>query len=290
MSRALALRGLGGGAEAIIALSLALTGRAAVGLLCVMVVPIVTLSARFSLRGILIGLAATLGMMVAVAFSTNPHEVIHDPPLLVAPFTVVIAVAMLSVALMDSDIEHRSKAVIDQLTGLLNRNALAARAHELEQQSAITGQPVGIIVGDLDDFKRINDTAGHPVGDAVLKDVAYLIRKHLRAFDLAYRLGGDEFLVLVPGSDVASTSLLAEELGQAVSAEALVGRHVTMSFGVSASSYGEVFDCAEVLGRADEALYEAKAAGGRCVCVYDRAGVHRPVVSALRATSLLGGP
>jgi hypothetical protein len=78
------LFGAWAGAEAIIASSLALTGKAAVLLLCVMLVPIVTLSARFSARGVLIGVAATLGLMLAVAFGTNPHAVIADPPLLVS--------------------------------------------------------------------------------------------------------------------------------------------------------------------------------------------------------------
>jgi diguanylate cyclase (GGDEF)-like protein len=276
------LFGAWAGAEAIIALSLALTGKAAVSLLCVMLVPIVTLSARFSLRGIFVGLASVLGLMVAVAFATNAHRVIADPPLLIAPFTVVIAIAMLSVALMDSDIEHRSKAVIDQLTGLLNRNALAARAHELEQQSAITGQPVGIIIADFDDFKHVNDSDGHSAGDAVLKDVAYLIRKHLRAFDLAYRLGGDEFLVLVPGAEVDAAAALARELREAVTSQTVGGGlHVSMSFGVSASSYGEAFDYRAVFGRADEALYEAKGFGHSNVCIGDGLGFYPREKTAL---------
>jgi diguanylate cyclase (GGDEF)-like protein len=183
---------------------------------------------------------------------------------------VTIALAMLSVALMDSDIEHRSKAVIDQLTGLLNRNALQARAHELEQQSAITGQPVGVIIGDFDDFKGVNDSDGHTTGDAVLKDVAYLIRKQLRAFDLAYRLGGDEFLVLTPGADVQESALIAEQLRRAVAADTVGGGlRVTMSFGVSASAHGEEFDYESVFARADEALYAAKAEGANRLRIGD---------------------
>ena len=70
---------------------------------------------------------------------------------------------------MRSDIQHRSDAVIDQLTGMLNRNVLTARVQELAQQSAVTGEPIGVILGDIDHFKRVNDTRGHTVGDAVLK-------------------------------------------------------------------------------------------------------------------------
>jgi diguanylate cyclase (GGDEF)-like protein len=254
-------------AEAIIALSLALTGSAAVSLLALLAIPIVTLSARFSVRGILVGLALTLGLMIAVAFGTDAHAVIEHPPLLFAPLTVVVAVAMLSVALMNSDVEHRSKAVLDQLTGLLNRTALDARRSELEQQSAITGEPVAVILADFDDFKAVNDSEGHAAGDAVLKDVAYQVRKRLRAFDLAYRLGGDEFLVLVPGAELESAVILAEELREAVSAQTVGNEaRVTMSFGVGASQRGERFDYTAVFHRADEALYEAKRSSDR-VCI-----------------------
>lgn len=255
------------GAEAIIAVSLALTGSSAVSMLAMLSIPIVTLSARFSSRGILIGVAIALGLMVAVALGTNAGAVTQNPPLLIAPLAVVVSVAMLSMALMRSDIEHRSKAVIDQLTGLLNRSALEARANELEQQSAITGEPVAVILGDFDDFKAVNDSDGHAIGDAVLKDVAYLLRKRLRAFDLAYRLGGDEFLVLVPGGDLESAATLADELREAVAAETVGGGlRVTMSFGVGASRRGESFDYDAVFRRADGALYEAKSHGADGVC------------------------
>jgi diguanylate cyclase (GGDEF)-like protein len=247
------------GAEAIIALSLALTGNSAVSMLAMLSIPIVTLSARFSSRGILIGVAIVLGLMIAVALGTNADSVAQNPPLLIAPLAVVVSVAMLSTALMHSDVEHRSKAVIDQLTGLLNRCALEARAHELEQQSAITGEPVALIVTDLDEFKRVNDSQGHAGGDAVLKEVAYLVRKCLRAFDLAYRLGGDELLILVPGADLEAAEAVGVSLREAVAAG---GVQVTMSCGVSASRHGETFDFDAVFGRADAALYEAKRRGG----------------------------
>jgi diguanylate cyclase (GGDEF)-like protein len=254
------------GSEAIIAASLALTGSSAVLMLAMLSIPIVTLSARFSSRGILIGVAITLGLMIAVGLGTNANAVSHNPPLLIAPLAVVVSVAMLSTALMQSDVEHRSKAVIDQLTGLLNRSALEARANELEQQSVITGQPVGLIVGDLDSFKRINDSHGHASGDAVLKEVAYLVRKNLRAFDLAYRLGGDELLVIVPGAELDDTAVVAESLQATISAEPLTGGiAVTMSCGVSASRRGEPFDFDSVFRSADAALYEAKRCGGNRV-------------------------
>jgi diguanylate cyclase (GGDEF)-like protein len=192
--------------------------------------------------------------------------VLHDPSLVIAPIALMIAVAMFQTVLMRSDVKHRAEAVIDPLTGILNRTALARRAEELAQQSRITRQPIGLIAGDIDHFKAINDSSGHAAGDAVLRDVAYELRRTLRAFDLFYRMGGEEFLVLVPGADVAHATELAEALRGAVAREPLGGHHVTMSFGVAASAPDEAFDFEAVFGAADAALYEAKHSGRNRVC------------------------
>jgi len=102
----------------------------------------------------------------------------------------------------------------------------------------------------------------------VLTDVAYLMRKQLRAFDLAYRLGGEEFLVLLPGADIQQTATMAEQLRKEVAAGALGGgQHLTMSFGVSASTPGSTFDYPTVFAEADAALYEAKRSGRDRVCL-----------------------
>jgi diguanylate cyclase (GGDEF)-like protein len=252
--------------QVIIAVSVALTGGPATATMAWFAIPIVTLSARFSQRGIAIGVGITLGLMAAVAFGVDAGAVIDNPPLMMAPAAAVVAVAILSTALMRSDREHRSEAVIDQLTGMLNRKALAPRADELAQQSLVSGEPIGLIIGDLDHFKRVNDTRGHASGDAVLRDVAYVLRKELRAFDLVYRLGGEEFLVLLPGADLSRTEDVAETLREAVSRERLGGEQMTMSFGVSASSRGEPFDYERIFAEADLALYEAKRNGRDRVC------------------------
>ena len=95
--------------------------------------------------------------------------------------------------------------MLDPLTGLLNRAVARRRAcAEIEQQAQLTGGAASrSILLDLDRFKRVNDTYGHERGDAVLRDVAYEIRKSLRSFELVYRIGGEEFLVLLPGVDLA---------------------------------------------------------------------------------------
>ena len=253
--------------EVAIAVAVALSGGPHNPTMAWFAIPVVTLSSRFSLRGVVAGVALALALLVTVALSTAAGAVAHNPTLLVAPIALVVAVAMLSTALMRSDFEHRSEAVIDPLTGMLNRNALASRVAELAQQSALSGEPIGLILADLDHFKQVNDSLGHATGDAVLKDVAYVLRKQLRAFDLAYRLGGEEFLVLLPGADADQTEALAEELRSAVAAASVGGGvEVTLSLGVTASERGQTFDYAAVFAEADAALYEAKRAGRDRVC------------------------
>jgi diguanylate cyclase (GGDEF)-like protein len=224
--------------------------------------PIVTLTARFSMRGVVWGIGFTLVLMTAVAFGVHTDRILADPPLIILPAALVVALGMLSTALMRSDMEHRTEAVVDPLTGMLNRNALATRVAELAQQSRVSGEPVGVVVGDVDRFKDINDSHGHSTGDAVLQDVANVLRTQLRAFDLIYRLGGEEFLVLLPGSAVERAQMQAERLRLAMAdATMAAGVQLTMSFGVSASAPGSEFEYDVVFAAADAALYEAKRGG-----------------------------
>jgi diguanylate cyclase (GGDEF)-like protein len=265
------------GSEAIIAVSVALTGGPTVATMSWLAIPIVTLASRFSDRGIAVGVATALGLLLAVGFGVDAHAVLHDPTLVIAPAALIGAVTMLSVALMQSDVEHRSRAVIDELTGMLNRTALAMRVEELAQQSALTGDPVGVVVADIDRFKQINDAHGHGKGDAVLRDIAYLMRKELRAFDLAYRLGGEEFLVLLPGADLGQATAVAGQLREAVEGETIGGEiDVTISCGVGASSPGSPFEYETVFSAADAALYEAKRSGRNRVCDGSAAAVAVP--------------
>lgn len=249
------------GAETLIAICVVITGGATSPALAWMAIPVVTLSARFSTRGVVVGVVTTLILQVTAICSRNLDSLSENPMYAGASIASVIALAILSTALMRSDVEHRTEAVIDPLTGLLNRAALRNRTLELAQRSEYTAEPVGVIVADIDHFKRINDRHGHSVGDAVLKDIAYVMRKELRAFDLAYRIGGEEFLVLLPGANSGEAKEFADELHKVLGAAPRGGQNVTMSFGVSASRYGDVFDYDKVFEHADAALYLAKNGG-----------------------------
>ncbi len=255
------------GSELMIASAVALAGGPTVATLSWLAIPVITLSARFSLRGVVVGVSIACALLFAVAFGTNAAAVVDQPPLVLAPLAVILSVGIFSTALMRSDLEHRSEAVIDQLTGMLNRKALSNRVAELAQQAEVTGQPIGLILGDVDHFKELNDSRGHAAGDAALTDIAYMLRKQLRAFDLAYRVGGEEFLILVPGAEIRECVQLADLLRRTVEACTFGnGSSLTMSFGVSASPAGEGFDYKRVFAAADAALYEAKRLGRNRAC------------------------
>jgi diguanylate cyclase (GGDEF)-like protein len=256
--------------QLLIGIAIVLTGGPDSPAVAWLAIPVVTLSARFDIRGVVAGVIFTALIMAAVTAGADPHAVMDAPQKAISPLALLIAIACLSTALMRSDIDHRTDSIIDGLTGMLNRRALNMRVAELAAQAQVTGEPIGMVIGDLDRFKSVNDDYGHAAGDAVLVDVAYALRKELRAFDLAYRLGGEEFLILLPGATLGEAAGVAERLRTAVSAKPCGdGIEVTMSFGV-ASSGGGTFDYATVLQAADAALYDAKHAGRDRVAVAGR--------------------
>ena len=154
----------------------------------------------------------------------------------------------------------------DPLTGVLNRRGLEERLR-LAVASAKRGQrPLAVAMVDADYFKRVNDRFGHEVGDAVLRLLADTLRSRLRSSDAVARLGGEEFIAVLPDTDLAGAMALAESLRAAVEAhvDAVYGS-ITVSIGVAVETGNEV-DGATLLRSADEALYRAKAGGRNRVC------------------------
>jgi diguanylate cyclase (GGDEF)-like protein len=244
-----------------IAISVAVTGGPEAPAICWFALPVVTLSARFDPRGVRAGVAYTIGLIVASTVAIDPDTVMDDPSRVIAAISLVIAVAILTDASAQSEREHRRGAVMDPLTGLLNRSALADRFEELEQQAAQQRDAsLGFLIADLDHFKAVNDEHGHPVGDAVLKEVAYAMRKALRAFDLIYRVGGEEFVVLLPGAGPEQALEVGERLREAVAAAEPCGLPLTLSVGAAAATGADV-GFASLYAAADAALLAAKRAG-----------------------------
>lgn len=164
-------------------------------------------------------------------------------------------------------------ATQDPLTGLFNRRKFDLCLEAELMRSHRDAAPLSLIMIDVDHFKRVNDTGGHPMGDVVLKSIATAVKRHIRATDISGRLGGEEFAVLLPGTDLAGAAYLAESLRRIVESlhfppwpghEGLI----TASFGGATLKTEE--SASDLLRRADEALYAAKTGGRNRVCVSDR--------------------
>jgi len=184
------------------------------------------------------------------------------PWLMLSCFVGFISIVLFARSMAAREIAQRSQATIDPLTGLLNRRSLQDRVSQLIDQARVMGDgtSLAIVAGDIDHFKHVNDTHGHQRGDDVLRDVAYLIRKTVRRFELVYRMGGEEFLVLLPGHDLAEAGRVAERIRAAVEQGRPGGVDITMSLG--AVEFGaDVSDLSSLLARADAALYSAKREG-----------------------------
>jgi diguanylate cyclase (GGDEF)-like protein len=179
---------------------------------------------------------------------------------LIAVLALLTGVVSIVWALQAAELHHRDEAILDPLTGLLNRHALVPRFLEISHQARLTGQPVCLVLCDVDCFKEINDEHGHDCGDAVLRDIAYELRKRLRSFELVYRLGGEEFLIVLPGIGLHGGREVAERLREAVEQARPTDIPVTISLGVSAGRGAQV-DYDTLFKAADEALYEAKRTG-----------------------------
>lgn len=160
----------------------------------------------------------------------------------------------------------RQLATTDELTGLWNRRHVGEHARRVFIQAERAASDVGVLLLDLDHFKAINDQFGHAVGDEALVAAAEVLRSEVRASDLVGRWGGEEFVVIAPDSPASATQLLAERLRGAFQARFGGMRPpLTASIGVTAWLPGD--DLESALQRADEALYQAKAAGRNSVCI-----------------------
>jgi two-component system cell cycle response regulator len=157
-------------------------------------------------------------------------------------------------------------AITDQLTGLHNRRYMARHLDSLIEESHKSGKPIAFLIMDIDHFKAVNDSHGHDSGDEVLREFAGRISANVRGIDLACRYGGEEFVVVMPDTDMELALTVAERLRKSVEETAFAisrephALHITISIGIAGSEAGS--DSADaLLHRADQALYRAKREG-----------------------------
>lgn len=229
---------------------------------------------RWAAAQVAISVAALLGAM----WLGDPQALRAEPVMAFSGLFAFILAALVANMLARAERGARRDALHDALTGLLNRGALHARLEAAHAHPSRRAETLSVIAADLDGLKAVNDRFGHEAGDAVLRAVAASLRGDIREGDLLYRLGGDEFIVVLPATPTSEGAELAERLRATVAALRPAGHHVTLSAGVAGVVH-EIADLEHLISRADRALYAAKASGRDCVRI---AEPDPPLVPAAR--------
>ncbi len=179
-------------------------------------------------------------------------------------------------AMFESVLSHQEQlevlAKTDELTGCLSRRYLMDRLENELERAARYNRLLGLVMFDIDDFKRLNDTRGHTTGDAALRSIGEVLQRSLRTADFVGRYGGDEFLLVLPETSVQGTYQLAERIRVGVSQREFDLRgsilRLTISGGLVGYPAANVATSEDLIDRADQALYRAKAAGRNKVVSY----------------------
>jgi two-component system cell cycle response regulator len=164
-------------------------------------------------------------------------------------------------------------AITDALTGLHNRRYMESHLGTLVEQAAARGKPLSILVLDIDFFKAVNDTYGHSAGDEVLKEFSQRLKKAVRGIDLACRYGGEEFVVVMPDTDIGVATMVAERLRRRIASEPFPinqnSRTVQATISIGIAAMHSCDDkAADIVKRADQALYRAKRDGRNRICCF----------------------
>jgi diguanylate cyclase (GGDEF)-like protein len=162
----------------------------------------------------------------------------------------------------------KEMAITDQLTSLYNHNFFYLRLDEEFDRSQRYETPISLIMMDIDNFKQINDKRGHRTGDAVLKEIARIIKGTVRKTDIVARYGGEEFVVILPHTRLQGAAEEAERIRRVIekcSSAGIIGEVITVSLGVASYPFKGITNSGDLVNRADKALYEAKQAGKNCV-------------------------
>ena len=206
---------------------------------------------------------------VLVGALAQPAWEVAGSSLAIRFFATIAATAVFSNVLVGIIGELHQKlvrqAIVDPLTGAFNRHHMEARLAEAMERFRRTSSPSSLLLVDIDHFKRVNDELGHAMGDHVLQEVVNIIQKRIRKLDALFRMGGEEFIVLLPDTGEIQAAVVAEHVRAAVEGASLVpGRRISVSIGVS-ELRPEDTPLDPWLKRADDAMYRAKRSGRNSV-------------------------
>jgi diguanylate cyclase (GGDEF)-like protein len=223
-------------------------------------------------------LAAAVGLFRAIdtVFSDNPTRSLLEPNLMQSVSFVSLYVSMIGasfgfimMAKEKADLELQRQATIDALTGIENRRAFLNHALSELARCKRQDKPFALLMLDIDNFKAINDTCGHIVGDGVLQQLAHVVGATLRSYDVFGRYGGEEFVIFLPEAPAVEAVRIAERIRAACERDVVTVSSTQARYTVSiglvsiANEHPASFD--DLLRRSDEALYAAKALGRNCV-------------------------
>lgn len=185
----------------------------------------------------------------------------------------VIGILGVSADVTDLIEKERQMALLadtDSLTGLANRRCFMRMAEKELSRIRRHGGTLSLVIGDIDYFKQINDTYGHHVGDLILKNVSHVLNKSIRLEDSVARIGGEEFAMLLPNTNITGGYIVADKIRTAISdfgtfVEGEGSIRCTMSMGIATLDEENDYDLEKLLCEADKALYKAKHSGRNCV-------------------------
>lgn len=191
---------------------------------------------------------------------------------------VLVSIGFLTSLLIHEHRQLLTQALNDPLTGVLNRRGLSDALKTLLPIIEAKQKPLNVIVVDIDHFKRINDKHGHRAGDQVLTEIAGKLKRFTRASDLVARIGGEEFVILLPELDTTDVHMIANRIRQEIADAPVILPNrqvkVTASFGITFASGRIDFDT--LLNNADRLMYQAKHEGRNCIC-FDKKLFESPV-------------
>lgn len=215
-----------------------------------------------------------LGLLVAyfpVEYVPDEEADSTQEQLVMEIYATQVALSLENAKLAD---QFRNMAFTDVLTGLYNHRHFQEVLHKEISRASRTNSELSLALIDVDKFKSYNDTYGHPAGDVVLRMVATILKKNVRDMDTVARYGGEEFVVIMPECGRKGSEIIGQRLVEAVASTEFPHREVTISLGVATYPYDAKMP-ADLIEKADQALYAAKEAGRNRMKIYSRLALEK---------------